>query len=643
MSLLLVRDVQKHFGAQAVLRGATFQIDPGEKLGLVGRNGGGKTTLLGLIAGVEQPDWGEVQRRRNTRIGWVPQRPEFARGTTVRSYVAGGLDEARQALLELDRLGEEMAHAQGEALDRLLVEHAEVAERVERLGAWEIERRVETVLSGIGLAPELWDREAATLSGGEKSRTALARELAAAHDLLLLDEPTNHLDLEGIEWIESWLRELAGAVVVVSHDRRLLDRAVDGILELEHGRLNRYPGRYSKYLALKEERYQGELRAYEQQRDQMRKEEAFIKKHMGSQRTSEAKGRMKRLKGVERLERPHHDVRRPLLRAPEAGRGGEVVLETFDLAFGYEGHRALFSHVELRVGRGDRIGIVGRNGAGKSTLIKLLAGRGEPTAGRVVFGHGALCGYYDQDTSHLAPDGTPLGELRKVLPLATDQELRDHLARFLFRGDEVEKSIAALSGGERARVSLAQLVVGAPTWLALDEPTNHLDLAGRTALEEMLSAYQGALVCISHDREFLDGLCNRILEVEAGTVRQYTGNYSEWRAQKLAQAERDQLEAARLANLRKEAERKLADQRARSAAPAEPAPRPKPKGKPNPWKLERVEKRIMELEATLARLNEDLAREDVYRDPARLKETQFQVAETERELALANEEWERLA
>jgi ATP-binding cassette, subfamily F, member 3 len=631
MSLLLVTEVKKHYGPQDVLRGATLQIDPGEKLGLVGKNGGGKSTLLRLIEGLEKPDGGKIVLRKGARLGHVPQIPEFAPEITVRAFVEGGMQAAHDVSAELERLHERMAHAHGRELDRLIHEQEALHHRLEFLGGFEVERRIETVLAGIGLARGLWDREARTLSGGEKSRTALARELVAGHDLLLLDEPTNHLDLAGIEWIEAWLREMKSAVLIVSHDRRLLDNAVDAILELERGELRRFPGNYSKYVALREERFASELRAWEIQSDFIRKEEEFIRRHIGSQRTAEAKGRQKKLENVVRLERPYNDLHRPVIRPPAAARGGELVLEARELAGGY-GERALFRGVDLRIGRGQRVGIVGPNGSGKSTLLKILAGRMAPLEGRLERGHKSLCGYYDQETGELELQGTPYLELRRENVGATDLELRSHLARFLFRGDEVDKPISALSGGERARVCLAKLTLKTPSWLALDEPTNHLDLAARTALEEMLGAFDGAFVCVSHDRAFLDALCTQIIEVSGGVVRVFSGNYSAYRRaldqqRSDANVERDQ---------RKTAEKKRAAAPQAARPPAPPSARRRPR---NPYQLEKLEERIIALEGELAHLHAACASEDVYRNHERLREAQIRISEIEVELAAANEEW----
>jgi ATP-binding cassette, subfamily F, member 3 len=641
MSLLILDDVKKHFGAQEILRGASLRLDPGEKIGLVGRNGGGKTTILRLIEGLEHPDWGSVTLRKGARLGHVAQRPVFAPGTTVRQHVESGLDEVRAVIAELEDVNHHLSDASGVELERWMKRHDELSEEIEVLGGYETGRRAEVVLSGIGLSESLWDREADTLSGGEKSRTALAKELVAGHDLLLLDEPTNHLDLEGIEWIEEWIRAQKGAVLIVSHDRRLLNRAVDSVVELERGRLSRYPGHYDDYVRIKEERYTSELRAYENQQDFLRKEEAFIKIHMGSQRTAEAKGRQKKLENIERLERPFNDVRKPVIKPPLAERGGERVLETRDVAGGYGSgstKNVLFSGLDLRIARGERIGIVGRNGAGKTTLLKILAGHMAPLSGEIEHGHRAAVGYYDQDTSALHDDATPYLEIRREHSDLTDQQIRDHLARFLFRGDDIEARVGSLSGGERARLCLARLTLQHPSWLAMDEPTNHLDLAARTALEEMLGEFQGAIVFVSHDREFMDGLCNQVLEVGDGTVRRYPGNYSAWRAAKAAEAD--------LRIEKKEQSRVQAKSDARAAAARAKPPPPEPK-KPaaagkvrNPYMFEKLEKRIIALETELAALQAACTTEDVYRNGPKLRDAQMRIAEVERDLAEANHEWE---
>jgi len=630
MTVLSISGLGKSHGATEILRNVELNVARGEKIGCVGRNGAGKTTLLRLIEGEEQPDHGSIQLERDARIGFVVQRPTFEAGLSVRAFVEQGLAAVRAIEEELERVSHAMAEADGAELESLTRRHGDLTARMEHLGGWEAERQIETVLSGIGLPEPFWEREACTLSGGEKSRTCLARVLVSVPDVLLLDEPTNHLDLAGIEWLEEFLRHLKSAVLIVSHDRRLLDRLVDSIVEIERAGLTRYPGNYARYLELKAERYKSELRAFEDQQEYLRKEELFIRTHMGSQRTGEAKGRQKRLENLERLPRPFLDVRRPVIRMGAVERGGETVVEARGLTLGH-GDRTVLEGVDLKLARGERVGIVGPNGSGKSTLLRALAGHSAPRAGTIEKGYKAVCGYFDQDTSDLAEDGTPMEEIRRLLPQATDLEIRSHLARFLFRGDEVEARIGRLSGGERARLALAKLVLAEPSWLALDEPTNHLDLAGRTALEEMLGEFTGALVFVSHDREFLDGLANRIVEVRAEGVRSYPGNYSDYRRARVQEEEEER------ARRDAERDRQAAAEKARAAREA-----PRKEKARNPWLLQKVEDAIMALEGERETLLAALGEERVYKDAALVRETQQRLAEVERDLEQKNAEWEAM-
>ncbi|MDF1799641.1 MAG: ABC-F family ATP-binding cassette domain-containing protein [Planctomycetota bacterium] len=651
MAILIVSDLKRQFGAKEVLAGASLQVERGDKIGIVGRNGEGKTTLLRHVEGEEKPDSGKVQIAKGARMAYVRQSPSFAPGETVRAYVETGLDAVHELQAELAHLEQLMCEVEGDKLDSILHQHGEKSERMEFLGGWDADHRIESVMHGIGLDPALWDREARTLSGGEKSRTALARELVSAPDLLLLDEPTNHLDLEGIEWLEAYLKDLKSAVVIVSHDRRLLNRAVTKIVELEHGKTNSYPGNYSKYLALKEERFEVAFREWKQQSEHIRKEENFIKKHMGSQRTAEAKGRQKKLSHIVRVSQPHHDVRRPRLKLKQVARGGEMVFEGLQLDVGYDGV-PLLSGVDVRLGRGDRLGIVGPNGAGKTTLLKVLASMMEPLGGELRFGHKAIVGYYDQNTSHLDDAESVYEHVRIRYPQMTHLEIRSHLAQFLFRGSEVDAVVGQLSGGERARVALALLMLESPSWLAMDEPTNHLDLAARTAIEEFLASFPGAIITISHDREFLDALCNQVLEVRSdGTARQLPGNYTDWRnvlaeerdaegSAKQEQRDREK-QVARKAAEKQAAPKKSKANKSSKAGGAKPAKASSGGSKRvrNPWAFEKLEADIEALETERDRLLAEMQKEENYKDASRMTDLQYRQAEVERDLEEKNETW----
>jgi ATP-binding cassette subfamily F protein 3 len=646
MTVLHITDLKKTLGSREILRGGDLRVDNGEKVGIVGRNGEGKTTLLRLIEGEEPLDEGTIHVARGARMGYVVQRPAFDSGLTVRSYVEKGLKEVHALEKELEAVSLRMGEVGGDELTGAMKHHGELTARMDFLGGWETERRVETVLSGIGLAESLWDREARTLSGGEKSRTAMARELVATPDLLLLDEPTNHLDLAGIEWLEGWLAEMKSAVLLVSHDRRLLDRVVDVIVEVERGLLQRYPGNYSRYVKLKEERFNDAYRQWEQQHEFIRKEEAFIKKHMGSQRTGEAKGKRKRLSNVKRLDRPYNDVHKPTIRMAKVERGGEQVLEADGRELGYDDN-ILMRDASFRLGRGERVGIIGPNGSGKTTLLKTISGILPPRKGEIRLGYRAVSAYYDQETSNLDDGATPYEEIRREHPLMADLEIRSHLARFLFRGKDIDLSIKNLSGGERSRLSIAKLVLTGPSWLALDEPTNHLDLAGRTALEEWLSEFPGALVVITHDRTFLDDLVHRIVEVKDGQVRAFRGNYTEYKRTLAEEAEHEDREKAtaeaREKERRRAAEERASKQKSERGSGGKRARAKKESGgarKRNPWTLKKLEEAIIELEKERETLLAAMGSEEAYKKPDGLRETQFRLAEVERDLEDKNREWE---
>lgn len=637
MSILIVSELKRQFGALEVLRGVSFAVERGDKIGIVGRNGEGKTTLLRHIEGDEKPDAGKVMIAKGSRMSYVRQRPNFGEHKTVRAYVESGLDAIHALQANLTKLEEDMCVVEGDRLDTIMHRHGELVERMEFLGGWDADHRVGAVMHGIGLEDELWERDPNTLSGGEKSRVALARELVSAPDLLLLDEPTNHLDLEGIEWIEGYLKDLKSAVVIVSHDRRLLNRATTQILELVNGVAVKYPGNYDKYLMLKLERFDSDYKTWKQQSEMIRKEENFIRKHMGSQRTAEAKGRAKKLTHVTRVEQPHHDVRKPHLNMGNVARGGEMVFEGLGLDVGYD-NTPLLSDVNVRLGRGDRLGIVGPNGAGKTTLLKVLAGMMDPLGGELRFGHKASVGYYDQNTSHLDDTESVYEHVRIRYPQMTHLEIRSHLARFLFRGKDVEAIVGRLSGGERARVALALLMLESPSWLAMDEPTNHLDLAARTSIEEFLSEFPGAIITISHDREFLDALCNSVLEIRTdGSARQMPGNYTDWRNALIS--ERDQ----------KNVDKEKAKQRQKDVGRASQAKVEannkkvgKKQGKPkvrNPWAFDKLEQAIEKLESKRNTMLADMQKEDIYKDASRLTDLQYALAEVERDLESKNEEW----
>lgn len=644
MSLISFESVAKHFGSRKLFENVSFAVEEGEKLGLIGRNGAGKTTIFRMILGEDLPDSGSIHKRGDLRIGVVDQSPRFQEGVTLFEEAMSGLAELRALEAEFHDIAERLGTETNEAAhDKLLRRMDDVQHRIEFLGGFDYRHRVETVLEGLELPRSKWETATDLLSGGERCRLALAKVLVAGFDLLLLDEPTNHLDYRGVEWLEEFLHGYAGAMLAVSHDRRFLDGTVSGILDLEHGRLIRYEGNYTQSREQKQFNDEVLRRAAANQQNFIDKEMEFIRRNMGSQRTAEAKGRLKKLQRLERIEAPRTEKGGPKIRF-KGSRGGDVAFDARDLTFGY-GDRVLFHNLDCLLQRGERLAVIGPNGAGKSTFLKLLVGELQPTGGFLKLGSNSVPSYYDQKLTGLDGHNTILREIHNFRRDLSEEQVRDHLGRFLFSGEDVEKTIDTLSGGERARVLLAKLVLKAHTFLILDEPTNHLDIKAREALEEALAEYDGALVVVSHDRAFLDNICDRVLEIENGECKLYPGSYTEYAARK--QKEREA--AARAEREREQREKAERERRARTEATKNSGSRgSEPQSsvsreRKNPIKQKALEDEIQALEAEAAALVDSMAREDNYRDAQKMRELQNRHAEVTGRVAALYSDWEKFA
>ena len=523
--------VTKAFGPKEVLRGASWQHDPGRVVGLVGRNGAGKTTVLKIIQGVLEPDAGRRLVAGGTSFASLEQAVEPEGDEPLRAFVARAQEGLRELEGRLRALEDAMARPclPGLTLQQLLAEHDEVREHFERQGGYEAGSRLERVLGGVGLPASAWDRPVGELSGGQKHRAQLARLLLTDAIVLLLDEPTNHLDVNGIEFLEGWLgeRKLAlQAALVVSHDRRFLDAVADRILEVAHGRLEEYPGGYETYRRLKAERDRLRAKEFEQQRKLVERTEDFIRRNIAGQKTKQAQGRRKMLARLERVEAPREDANEVAFRFEQARQSGERVLEPRDLRVGYSETGPLFPPLSFLVRRGERVAVWGPNGSGKTTLLKTLARLLPPLGGSVAYGAGVLLGYYDQEMTDLPSSSSLLDAVMDLDPSLTTGEARDFLALFDFRADEVEQRVATLSGGEKGRLSLARIVFGGANVLLLDEPTNHLDLDARERLEEALADFEGSVLFVSHDRWFVDRVATHVLLIGGGSADLLPGNYT---------------------------------------------------------------------------------------------------------------------
>ena len=529
-TVIAFSSVSKQYGGQILFVDASFQINPGEKVGLVGPNGAGKSTVFRMIAGEEQPDDGAVERPRKLSLGYFRQDVGELRGRTILAETCAGAGEVAQLADELARLGAklEAAAEDGTDLDEVVARFGEVQARYQDLGGYELEARAQAILHGLGFAPDQEGNDVGTLSGGWKMRVALAQILLARPDLLLLDEPTNYLDLESILWLEGFLRDYAGTVVMTCHDREIMNRVVTKIVEIDGGDLRSYTGNYDFYERMREIEAQRREAEYARQQARLAKESRFIerfKTHVA--KAAQVQSRLKKLDKIEKIAEPRRIVEKSFdFRTPP--RSGDDVVKLDGVAKAY-GARVVHAGLSLVVRRRERWAVMGENGAGKSTLLKMIAGALAPDRGSAGLGAAVSMGYYAQHVMDgLGGERTVLEELEAHAPLANQGTLRGLAGMFGFHDDDVFKPIRVLSGGERARVALAKLLYDAPNLLVLDEPTNHLDIATKRALVTALAEYEGTLIFVSHDRQFLRALANRVLELSSAGPRVYGGSYDEY-------------------------------------------------------------------------------------------------------------------
>jgi ATP-binding cassette subfamily F protein 3 len=600
MIIVRAHNIYKSFGSLDVLSGISFQIDERERIGLVGANGVGKTTVFRIITGELEPDQGEIFCSKGIRIGYLPQ--EITVESDTRTVMDEILSADRKLLnlkAQMDELSQLMSRAPGEALNRTLRQYGDLQEQYEYLGGYTYESRARAVLEGLGFGADDYRLLTSQLSGGQRSRLALARLLVVEPDLLLLDEPTNHLDIEAIEWLERMIADYPGSIITISHDRYLLDKTAKRILELEPGGIHEYPGNYSQYREARMAEITRMEKAYELQAKEIARQEEFIRRNIAGQKTKQAQSRRKMLGKIKRLERPHHQKTMLLHLSPQL-RGGNCVLEATSLSKRYE-DRTLFDDLNFILQRGDRVGIVGPNGTGKTTFLRIITGLESPTNGDVHIGKGIQVGYFDQHLAQLDPDNTIIEELWQIHPTLTMEAVRTFLGHFLFTGDSVFGRVGDLSGGEQSRLLLAQLMLAKVNFLILDEPTNHLDFMSRAVLEEALLAYEGTILTVSHDRYFLDKIAHRILYFgNDTTIREYPGNYTEF-------AERRAREA-------------LYDQEAVATSKREQkGPAPSPRRRTEIRTPEQIEGEIIQIEDRLGRIAQQMSHPGFYTDPDRVR------------------------
>src|SRR6266516_2471007 len=639
MPIVSVIRVGKSFGAERIFRDVSLQVNEDDRIGLVGPNGAGKSTLLNILAGREEPDEGSVAVARNTRIGYLTQVVDFQPHNTLREEMLTVFSHLHEWERELNELAQEMASSPDGAQEQLLAHYADLQVRLEHAGGYTYENRVEQVLDGLGFTREQQSSSVMQLSGGQQTRAALGKLLLQEPDLLLMDEPTNHLDLAALEWLETYLSTWKGAMVIVAHDRYFLDKVVSRTIEMAFGRIEEYPGNYTKYLHLREVRKERRTREYEAQQAHIAHTQEFIRRYKAGQRSREARGRQKLLDRLERVER-QLDFPELHFEFNAVIESGHVVISTQKLVIGYppaehQGEPTVLVRVtDLELMRGDRVGLLGPNGAGKTTLIRTIIGKIAPISGQVYPGHNVRIGYYSQTHSGLNPDRTIVDEIRQMSALSEDAA-RSFLARFLFTGDDVFKPINALSGGERSRVALAKLTLQGSNFLVLDEPTNHLDLQSRQFLEEILNEFEGTLLFVSHDRYFVDRLATKVWVIEDGVLVPYMGNYSEYRTRKrpiVLEIPSPQV---------KSVDKRVSNKTRSARSPSRLGDKKSAKIKIRT--VEDVERDIEKAEARVRALEEELAEAALYADAVQLTHlsADYELAKMRIEALLV--EWEQLS
>ena len=625
MLLLSCQNLSRGYDATPLFEDVSFELHAGERVGFVGPNGAGKTTLMKILVGQDSPDTGSVRLHAGARLGMLLQVAEFPAGRTLFAEAKSAFDEMMATQNELVTVADELAHCTDEN------QRKQLSARFDRLNellrtndAYQLDHKVADVLAGLGFKEEDFHREILTFSGGQQRRLLLAKVLLSAPDVMLLDEPSNHLDIATTRWLEDYLSRQPQGMLIVSHDRYLLNKVCNKTFELHNRRIASYPGNYQQYVRLRDERYDRQLKEYEAQREYVLKQEEYIRRNNYGQKSAQAQSRMKALDKVEHIEKPTK-VSGPNIRFSEVTRSGDVVFHAEDLGKRF-GDKVLFENLNFDVPRGKRLGIMGPNGCGKTTLLKILLGEEEPTSGEIQRGHLVFPGYLDQHLKLLPEDETVIRAVwPEPDPSITDQTMRNLLGGFGLHGETVDQTVKSLSGGERSRAALAKLTVAGANVLILDEPTNHLDIWACDSLEEAVKDFEGTVICVSHDRYFLNRVVDLLIVFEGGKVEVVYGNYDTY----------ELLRAAR------EADAKPAAKKAEVAEAPRTTQKQDRKKRKFPYKKAAdVEAEIAATEAKIAELEFALVSPDVYRDSSKVKQTMADLEAARAKLPGLYEHWE---
>lgn len=623
MAVLKISGLSKSFGIKTVFENVSFEVRSGERIGLVGANGAGKTTLLKCIMGAEEADKGSVKASDGAIIGYLRQDFNYT-SHTIREEME---DAWKDVLYYKDRMETLAKELESSKSDEKLVEAYGRAEaRFEFLGGFDYESTTRKILTGLGFSDDDWDRDIHSFSGGQKVRINLAAAFVRHPDFLLLDEPTNHLDMGMLEWLEEYLRSYKGGILMISHDRYFLDGAATGIIDLENHHIRSFRGGYTRYMETKENQDRAYEKAYEKQQEHIKETEEYIRRYKAGIKAKQARGRQSQLNRLVRLEKPVHQASLRFHFDPPQ-ECADKVLDVLRVEGSYGSH-ILFKDLTIHIKKGETVGLIGPNGAGKTTILKMITGEKKPDTGFIQLGNNVKMGYYSQEQERLHPKLTVLDEVRDTFNFG-EKEARNILGMFLFRGDDVFKTVGMLSGGEKARLSLLCLFLEKPNFLILDEPTNHLDIPTREIMEDAIEAFGGTCLVVSHDRYFLDKVADRILELDHGKLTEYLGNYSYYKEKK------QDLEAFEKDRNGKEEE----EEKAKEEKPRENEHQVKTEvSAADVSKLSHVEMEIGRLEATMKMYTVQMSM-----NPENYTELADEYEEAKKKLDKLYEKWDELA
>ncbi|KAB7704482.1 ATP-binding cassette domain-containing protein [Bacillus aerolatus] len=638
MILLQVQQLTKHFGAELILSNIKLEIQTRDRIALVGRNGAGKSTLLKIIAGILSHDSGNILKPKDVTIGYLAQNTGLESDLSIMDEMLSVFSHLRNMEENLRRLEVQMAdpdvYEDAVQYERITKEYDVLQNDFKESGGYQFEADIRSILHGLNFHDFDYETKISALSGGQKTRLALGKLLLTKPDILILDEPTNHLDIHTLSWLEQYLQSYNGAILIVSHDRYFLDKVVNQVYEISRQNIKKFPGNYSSYLKQKAEQFEKEMKQFEKQQEQVAKLEDFIQRNIArASTTKRAQSRRKQLQRMELLERPDGDEKSANMLFNIEKQSGNEVLKVNDLAIGYK-EGVVASHLHLHLTREESTALVGPNGAGKSTFLKTIVDKLPSLSGEFFLGANVSIGYYDQEQANLTSNKTVLNELWDDYPSSDEKEIRTALGNFLFSGDDVLKPVYALSGGEKARLALAKLMMQKANFLILDEPTNHLDLDSKEVLENALIDYPGTLLFVSHDRYFINRIASKVVEMTNSSMVEYLGDYDYYVTKKQEQKELAELEKAAVPSTKE------------TAAPDSSAyyndKEQKKKERQKRRRIEEIEEKIENLELEIEEAEDLLCQPEVFQDHEKSLELQERIEACQSEVEQLIQEWENL-